>query len=56
MRKARIVSLVSHVDALADTLVVAVVPENAVGFGGVRIMETALFEQTGQKLGAALML
>ena len=41
---------------LADKLVVATVPENAVGFGGVKTMDTALFQQTGQKLGAALML
>jgi len=41
---------------LSDKLVVASVPENAVGFGGVKTMDTALFQQTGQKLGAAIML
>ena len=41
---------------LADKLVVATVPENAVAFAGVRSMDTGLFQQTGQKLGAALMI
>ena len=39
---------------LADKLVVACVPEHAAGFEGVRSMDTALFQQTGAKLGAAL--
>ena len=38
---------------LGDKLAVAVLPEQAIGFGGVQRMETHLFQATGNKLGAA---
>ena len=37
-------------------LVVAAVPEGSAGFDGVKRMDTNLFQQTGAKLGCALML
>ena len=42
--------------SIADMNAVACVPELSSGFSGVSKMQTALFQQTGQKLGAAMML
>jgi hypothetical protein len=41
---------------LSDKLVIACVPEGCSSFNGVQSMDTALFQQTGAKMGAALML